>query len=153
MIDERLDPPVRLLALYQQICSADMPDLVVAVPGRAIWAAVHFTGTTFFKVIDADGARHTRFDVRSSRHKRTLLRRPIPDWARYAAGVTALASVRFLPGAEILVCSDETSGPRRDHSLGMLITALWNEVNDLPTDEDTLFQMAERTRRDYIELA
>lgn len=148
---EENNPPVRLLACYQQVLSTeDEPDMVVSAPGRAIWAAARFTGTTFFTLIDGDNNRRTRFDVRSARKKETLLRRPLPRWARYAAGVTALIEARSLPGADILYCSDEPNGPRGEHAVGILIAALWHELNDLSMDEDDLLQIAEMVRREYV---
>lgn len=149
---EHIDPPVRLLARFQELLRADTPDAVIAAPGRAAWGAVRFTGTTYFTIFDADDGRRARFDVRSARRRQTLLHRPLPRWVRYAAGVTALLNVPFLPGADIVICRDEPPGPRSDHSLGILIATLWSEVNDLPADEGSLFQIAERIRREYIEM-
>lgn len=153
MTEERNDPPVRLLVQYQSLCAHDAPDLLVCVPGRDIWAAVRFNGAAFVKLIDADAGRQVRFTIRSAVRRETLLHRPLPRWALYAAGVTALIDLPVLPGAEILVCSDEPGGPRGDHALGMLMAAYWHAVNDLPLEETPLFHLAERARRDYVESA
>ncbi len=146
-----LDPPVRLLAGFDTRCGGE-PDLVVGASGRAAWAAARFTGASFYVVHDADSPRRARFDLRGARRGITLYRRPIPAWARYLAGVTALSDLQSLPGAEIVVCSDEPAGPRRDHALGMVAAALWHTINDLPTEEADLFQIAERARREYVEI-
>ncbi|MBK8025033.1 MAG: hypothetical protein IPK19_27395 [Chloroflexi bacterium] len=151
MTNEPNNPPVRLLVHYQSLCEQEAPDLVVAVPGRAIWAAVRLNLSGFVKVIDADSKRQVRFTARSARRRETLLGRPLPAWAGYVAGVTALIDVDAMPGVEILICSDEPAGPRRDHSQGMLMAALWHQVNNLPLDEHALFQLAEAARREYVE--
>lgn len=150
-MSEQVNPPIRLLAAFEQFFGSDAPDLVVAAPGRACWAAVRFNGTTHYQVVNGDKQVRVKFDQRSARHKQTLLGRPIPRWARYAAGVTVSIQVRMLPGADVVIISDEPPGIRTEHSVGILMAALWHEVNGETLDEQVLFQIAEQARREYIE--
>lgn len=149
----QIDPPLRLLVGFQARCDGATPDFVVAATGRAAWAAVRLTGSAHYTLHDADSPRRARFSLASASRHQTLLSRPLPAWARYAAGVTALCGLPLLPGADLVLCADEPLGPRRSHALGMAIAAVWHQVNQMPLEEDALFQLAERARRDYVELA
>jgi hypothetical protein len=149
-MNETPAPPIRLLADFQARCGSP-PDLIAGAGERRAWAVAHFTGGGFYIVHHGDSTGVTRFDARTARRRLTLLRRPIPIWARYAAGVAALLE-QPLPGAHIALYSDEPAGPRRAHALGMAVAGLWQRAHGLPDDEPTLFAIAEQVRRAYVEI-
>jgi hypothetical protein len=143
-------PPIRLLADFQARCGSP-PDLIATAGERRAWAAAHFTGASYYILHNGDSAGRTRFDARTAARCLTLLRRPIPLWARYAAGVAALIDPA-LPGAHIAIYSDEPTGPRRAHAIGMAVAGLWQRAAGLPDDEVVLFRIAEQVRRVYVEI-
>ncbi|MCC6802665.1 MAG: hypothetical protein IT319_07255 [Anaerolineae bacterium] len=145
------DPPIRLLAKFQQIFPDISPQLVVQVPEREMWAAARFNGMGHCTVYTADGNGHTSFSYQSAKRKQTIYHRPLPRWARYMAGATLLIDVAEMPGVDVVVCGDEPTGPRYDHALGMLFAALWYEVNMESCDPAQLLEIAERVRREYVE--
>lgn len=146
-----IDPPIRLLARFDQLYPTDSPQLVVQAPGREMWVAARFNGSAHYLVATADTNAHTIFNYQSARHKQTIRRRPLPRWARYIAGVSVLLDVPQMPGIDAVVCGNEPTGPRYDYALAILFAALWHEVNDLEYDADSLLEIAEQVRREYIE--
>lgn len=145
------DPPIRLLAKFGQAFPASSPQLIMQAPGREMWAAASFNGSANVTVCTADGDGITTFNYQSAKLKQTVHRRPLPNWARYIAGVSVLLDVPEMPGINVAVCGDEPSGPRYDHSLAILFAALWYEINMTEGDPDALLEIAERVRREYIE--
>lgn len=145
------DPPIRLLAKFDQIFPDSAPQLIVQAPGREMWAAACFNGMGHCTVYTADGEGRTSFNYQSAKRKLTIHHRPLPRWARYMAGATLLVDVPEIPGVDVVVCGDEPPGPRYDHALGMLFAALWYEINMESADAEQLLEIAERVRREYIE--
>ena len=146
-----IDPPIRLLATFEQLFPAASPELVVQAPGRDLWAAAHFNGSGCYTIYTTDTNAHTTFNYQSAKRKQTVHRRPLPRWARYIAGVSVMLDVLEMPGMEAVVCGNEPPGPRYEHALGILFAALWYELNFQPCVPDQLLEIAERVRREYIE--
>lgn len=145
------DPPIRLLAKFEQMFPSASPQIVVQAPGREMWAAARFNGTGHCTVCTAESNARTSFSYQSAKRKQTIHHRPLPRWARYMAGATLLVDVPEMPGVDVVVCGDEPAGPRYDHALGILFAALWYEINAEPFDSAQLLEIAERVRRDYVE--
>lgn len=145
------DPPIRLLAKFEQIFST-APQIVVQAPGREMWAAVRLNGMGHCTLYTADGDGRTTFTYQSAKRKQTIHHRPLPRWARYAAGATLYVDVAEMPGIDVVICGDEPAGPRYDHALGILFAALWHEVNRETCDPADLLEIAERARREYVEI-
>jgi galactokinase len=116
-----------------------------------MWAAACFNGMGHCTVYMADGNGHTTFSYQSAKRKQTIHHRPLPRWARYIAGVTVMVDVAQMPGIDVVVCGDEPAGPRYEHALGIVFAALWYEINMESCDSDQLLEIAERTRREYVE--
>ncbi len=145
------DPPIRLLAKFEQAFPDASPSIVVRAPDREMWAVASFNGKGYCTVCTADGSGKTTFSYQSAKLKQTVHRRPLPRWARYIAGVSLLLDVPEMPGIDVVYCGDEPPGPRYDHALAILFAALWYEVNMQDYDPDNLMEIAERVRREYVE--
>lgn len=93
-----------------------------------------------------------RFSWRSACTRRTVLRRPLPRWARYAAGVVVALREAGLdvPGASVVVVGDEVPGPRYDYALGVAVAALWHDMHQRPCDEHALSDIVEKVYREYV---
>ncbi len=146
-----IDPPIRLLATFEQLFPATSPQILVQAPGREMWAAACFNGTVCYHIHTVDVGAHTSFSYQSAKRKQTIQHRPLPRWVRYIAGVNVLLDVLEMPGIDAVVCGNEPPGPRYDHALGILFAALWYEVNAIPCQPRELLDITERVRREYIE--
>ncbi len=147
------NPPVRLLAAFQDAFPTLSPDYIVQTPGRDMWVAATTEQTTLFTIYAPDVNGRVTFDWRSAKFRRTTLNRPLPRWARYPAGVIHMlcAAGMDLPGIHAVVAGDESPGPRYDHALGLTFAALWHELCGRPYTPEGLLDLVERVRREYIE--
>jgi galactokinase len=148
------NPPLRLLVAFQETFPALSPEWVVQVPGRDMWVAAVTNQRDEFRVVAPDLGADSTFSLRSAKAMRTVLNRPLPDWARYPAGVTVMLCHKGLDssGADAVIVGEEPSGPRYHHALGMAIAAFLHEVNGKPYDADSLLGFVEQVRREYIEV-
>jgi hypothetical protein len=141
-----------LLTAFEQAFPANPPpQLLLQVPEREMWAAVALNGTPFCNVYSADAEARTRFNSQSAMRRQTVYHRPLPRWARSIGGVTALIDVPRLPGIDAAFCGGEPPGVRYDDALAMLFAALWYDLNRQPYTPETLREIADRVRREYIE--
>ncbi len=51
----------------------------------------------------------------------------------------------------MLVMGNEPPGPRFDYGSGMAVAALWHDLYQLNYTIDTLIDIVDRTRREYVE--
>ncbi len=144
------DPPIRLLAKFQQLYPSAAPQLVVQAPGREMWAAANFNGTPHITVWSADLNVQTTFSYQSAKVKQTVRRRPLPHWARYIAGVSYLIDIEEMPGVDVVVCGNEPVGPRYEFALGILFAAFWRDLNGQSVDEAELVEIVDLVRREYL---
>jgi galactokinase len=144
------DPPIRLLAKFEQLFPLTPPQMIVQAPGREMWAAANVNGTAHISVGNAETDTQTSFSYQSAKIKQTTKRRPLPTWARYLAGVSVLIDVPDMPGIDAVVCGNEAAGPRYEFALGILFGALWREVNGQTPDVNDLVELTERVRREYV---
>lgn len=150
---EPTDPPVRLLAAFQQAFPDDPMTWLLKAPGRDVWIAATRSEDDQFTVVEPESETRATFNLQSAKLKLTATRRPLPRWARYPAGVTLLLAQDGLDvvGLKMVFVGDEPTGPRYDHALGMAFAALWHDLYELPYTVDTLIEIADRTRREYVE--
>jgi galactokinase len=153
--EENNDPPVRLLAAFQIAYDNAEPEVILQAPGRDLWLAASTAADSTVHVFAPDLGRHTAFSFRSARASRTLLRRPLPTWARYIAGVvvTLYDDGQDVPGLRLVVLGEELPGPRYHHALGVAVAALWHTLRQETVAADTVLEFVERVRRDYVETA
>jgi hypothetical protein len=149
-----IDPPLRLLVAFQQRHADAMPDLVFNAPDRELWLAARYVPepTTYTLVGLDDGmTAPVTFTLQSAKLRQTVLRRPLPRWARYPAGVL-LATAEFdLPSFDAVICGDEPPGPRYEYGLGLLFAGLVFEYAGIPHVFADLTAMADGVRRTYVE--
>jgi galactokinase len=147
------DPPVRLLVHFQQLFPEIAPDYILQAPGRDIWlAGIAAAGETYtIHAPDVEG--RTEFTCRTAKAKRTVLNRPLPKWARYPAGVALALQQAGLsvPGVAAVAVGEEPVGLRYDYALGMAFAALWHELLARPYTSDSLIELCEWVRREYVE--
>jgi hypothetical protein len=148
----KTDPPVRLLVAFQQVYSS-LPEWVVQAPERQMWVAACVRDDKRVRMFAADSGGRVTFTRQSARRKVTHLRRPLPRWARFPAGVIVALGDRdlMLPGMTLAFVGDEAPGPRFDHSLGMAIAALGYELCGQSYTPLLLLELVEQVRREYIE--
>ncbi|MBC8098632.1 MAG: hypothetical protein H7Y11_04260 [Armatimonadetes bacterium] len=150
-----LNPPLSLLAAYQKVYPTQSPSWIVQAPGRETWIAASLVSESDgYTLTSGNLNAQAKFTRRSALLKRTVTNRPIPSWARYAAGVVVLMSEAGLivPGVMVVSSSEDTSfGPRHDHALGMAFAALWYDLCQQPYTPEQVFDWAEKARRQYVE--
>jgi galactokinase len=147
------DPPLRLLAAFQQAFPDQAMDWVIRAPGRDMWLAASHCDKAEFTIVAPDmGALKATFSLQSAKVKRSVMQRPLPPWARYPAGVTLLLAQDGLDvvGLNMVVIGDEPPGPRYNYALGMTFAALWHDLLQLPYTMDDLIALVDRTRREYL---
>lgn len=152
-MDTPINPPLRLLAAFQQTYPNAAPEWIVSAPGREMWVAAHIETSGKFTLITPDLDGRTTFDRRSARTKRTTHNRPLPSWARFPAGVVLELSAKGLdlPGVRAIMAGEEPPGPRYDYAMGLVLAALCYEVNGQTYKPNTLIDLMERVRRTYID--
>lgn len=143
-----VNPPLRLLAVFQEVCAL-APDWLLTVPGREMWVAAHVEPTQKYAVYAPDVAGRVVFDIRSARQGLTYIHRPLPRWARYVAGVAVVMHDEgwALPGATVVIAGEEPSGPRYEHALGMGFAALWHAYHERPCADRVLIELLDRVPR------
>jgi galactokinase len=148
------NPPLRLLAAFQDACPGQPPEWIVRAPGREMWLAAIRVTLRQFTLIAPDLEARTTFDLRSARGRRTVDQRPLPRWAVYAAGVTlALVDQGLdITGLKLVAVGEEPPGPRYDYGLGMALAALWHDIYGLEYTIDRLIEVVDRARREYVEV-
>jgi len=147
------DPPVRLLAAFQQAFPNLSPEWIVRAPGRDTWIAAVKTGTHELTVYAPDLDAKTTFSLQSARVRKTVMQRPLPKWAYYPAGVTLMLDNSGLDmvGVSLAVIADETPGPQFDYGLGIAFATLWHEIHEEPYTIDQLIDVVDLARREYVE--
>lgn len=149
------NPPLHLLAAFQQSYPNNTPTWVIQAPGRETWlAAIPASEIDGYTLISANHNSQTRFSRRSAKFKQTINQRPLPNWSRYAAGVVLALGDAGLEVEGICAVSsseDNSFGPRHDHALGMAFAALWYEILSLPYTPEQVLDLVERVRRSYVE--
>lgn len=143
--------PLRLLAAFQQELNKE-PKHLVELDGRMMWVAADLTGGVSYTVIVPDMNVRVTFDRRSAKRKKTLRKRPIPQWAYYMAGAVSILDRQGLEmeGATIVIAGDEPNGPRYNHALGMAFVAFWYQVNEKAYTTQSLMDIMDSIQRDYI---
>lgn len=145
--------PLRLLVQFQQRYPDSEPELTLQAPGRDLWAMATVSDSGRIILDSVELNARTQFSVLSARSKQTVLHRPIPRWARYAAGVAVqLADADFaIAGLRLVVGGDEPTGPRYDYTLGVLIAVVLFTLNEESYTNTRLIDLVDRARRDYVE--
>lgn len=152
---EAANPPVRLLAAFYELYPGHSPETITRAPGRDMWAAVVRTGDETYTLHVPDMGGKAHFSRRSALSRKTVLNRPLPNWARFPAGVAITLAEAGLDapgfGFEAVIVGDEPHGPRYDYALGVVIAALWHDLLGLAYIEAGLTEFVEYARREYVE--
>jgi hypothetical protein len=146
-----INPPVRLLASFADVFPNDSAVLVLQAPGRDLWVAAGINGSQRYAVHALELESRTTFTRQSAKQCHTVLRRPLPRWARYAAGVALLLPHIDVPGVTALICGDEPPGPRYDYAVGMVFAALWHSIAEEDYDAAMLIELVDRVQREYVQ--
>jgi galactokinase len=145
-----VNPPVRLLATFADAFPNSTPTLVLPAPGRDLWIAAGLNATQRYAVRALELDAGAVFNRQSAKRGETILRRPLPRWARYASGVVLALDTIDVPGVDALICGDEPQGPRYEYALGVAFAALWHAIADIETTPRGLIEIVDRVQRDYI---
>ncbi len=149
------DPPVRLLSGFYEIFPDVEPQTVLLAPGKAVWVAAVATSGHQYHLYNADREKQVRFTWRSAGWMQTIMRRPLPRWSRYPAGVIhhlQAQSFEFdIPAINLVIACDEPDGPAADFGAGVAVAALWYDLAGADYTHDSLVQVVDTVRRKYIE--
>ena len=149
-----MNPPLRLLTAYQN-AHGTTPDVLVEVPGRAMWLAAQPAESHRQMLTVPDLGGQATFDLQSAKQMRTVRSRPLPKWARIPAGVLlslVTQPTMMFPGMACVVVGDEPTGPRYEYSLGMAYAALWYQLNEMTVNEPMLIELLEHVQRDVLRM-
>lgn len=151
-IPENNNPPLRLYMHMQQAFGLQQVDWLIQAPGRDMWLAAVITDDTLYHVTSGDADSGTKFDRRSAKLKQTVLKRPLPIWARYPAGViTTLADNGIdVGGFQAVFVGDEPAGPRYDFGVGLVFAMFCYEITGTPYTNESLLDVVEQVRRQFI---
>ncbi len=147
------DPPVHLLAGFARFLPDKTPELVLQAPGRALWAAVSRRTDDYFSMASLEFDSRAVFSYQSAKVRRTLMRRPLPSWVRYGAGMLVLLSNHGLDvgGFDAVVAGSESDEVRYEYSVGLAFAAIHHTLSGTAYTEDKLVDLAERVRREYVQ--
>ena len=145
------DPPLRLLMAFHQTFDGASPEWILQAPGREMWVAAT-AATADYTIHAPDLEQRTTFSWRSARQKHTVLKRPLPKWARFPAGVIVPLTAKGMdaPGIKAVFVGEE-SGPRYDYAAGVAFAALWHHITDAHYTSSSLIDVVEAARRDYVD--
>lgn len=148
------DPPIRLLMAFHQRLPLLEPDLLFQAPDRDLWLAAAYTPgeQTVLTALDLYPDVSVTFTRQSALGRRTVLNRPLPRWARWAAGTLVLLNDPPLPPLTGILAGDEPPGPRYEYTISLLFGALWYEWQRQPYLPGDLTALTERVRREFVEL-
>jgi galactokinase len=135
-----------------QLFNQPQPDWIVQAPGREMWMAGGTCDGDEYTLHGADFDSHATFSHRSAKSKQTVLKRPLPVWARYPAGVVIALNDAGLdvPGLQAVLLGDEPHGPRYDFGLGLVVAAFCHELVGARYTPDELVDIVEAVRRKYL---
>jgi hypothetical protein len=144
--------PLHLLATFQHFYPAQTPQVFVKSPDHEIWVAASLEEVDAFHIASADHQARTTFTWQSAKTRKSILRRPLPAWARFPAGVIwyLCADGMDIPGLYAALMSTEAPGPRSEYGTAMAVAALWHRLFDQPYTVDSLSEILEKVRRDYV---
>ena len=147
------NPPVMLLAAFAESFPEQAVQFLARAPGREMWIAASYSCEEALTVVAPEVEGRATFNLQSAKVKQTITRRPLPRWARYPAGVILLLAQDGLDlsGLNMVVMGNEPPGPRFDYGSGMAFAALWHDIYQLDYTIDTLIDIVDRTRREYVE--
>lgn len=147
------DPPLRLLTAFQDIYPSASPEHLIQAPGREMWTAALTLSEAKYTIHAPDLQSRATFNWRSAKFKQTTLKRPLPRWSRYAAGVVYIlgADGADVPGVEVVVLGNEVTGPRYNYSIGIGLAALLHTLMERDYTPESLIALLERVRREYVE--
>lgn len=149
-IPDDANPPIRLLMTAHQ--RLNPPEWIVQAPGREMWLAAAHGDDDEYTLYEADFDSRTTFSHRSAKTHQTVLKRPLPVWARYPAGVVAALNDNGtdIPGFQAVLLGDEPQGPRYDFGLGLVTAAFCHELVGAAYTAEQLVNFVERVRRDFL---
>lgn len=144
------DPPLRLLAAFFDHFPGQTPECIVQAPNRDMWGMAVLRDIGCFTIVAPDLTDEVRVTVDSARADQTALNRPLPEWARFAAGVLPVLADAgmMLPGGDIALAGEEPAGPRYAYALGIATAAVLCAMVDAPYDSERLTEIVERVRRE-----
>jgi hypothetical protein len=148
------NPPLHLIAAFNRHFPQATAQWVIQAPTHDAWIAAA-TGEPdgyTYALACAERPGRALFTRQSARARQTVLRRPLPDWARYPAGVILDLGAAGLdvPSIRAVVLGEETTSPRYEYGLGVAVAALWHTICAQPYTADTLREIVDRVRREYI---
>lgn len=146
------DLPINLLAGLTRFYPERDAELVLQPPGRSLWVAVLPREDSAFSVASAEQDGRAAFSYQSAKTYKTVLQRPLPRWARYAAGMLILLRDSGLEfgGFDAVMAGDEGNSGRYEYALGLGFAAACYTLAGKPYSEALLLEYAERVRRDYV---
>jgi galactokinase len=148
------DPPLRLLAKFQELNPNTAPAVVFQAPGRDMWIAARANDREIYSIrsLEYNRAAPATFSLHSAKMRNTVMQRPLPRWVRYPAGVILrLSAAGFdVPCLHAVICGDEPRGPRYEYGLGILFAALCHELNNCHYDSQTLTEVVDTVQREYL---
>ncbi|MDX2136871.1 MAG: hypothetical protein SF123_02160 [Chloroflexota bacterium] len=146
------DTPLHLLAGFARFYPDSAPERVLRVPGLALWAVVLPRKDLHFHVASADIGLRTSFSYQTAKQRCTLLHRPLPNWARYTAGMLRYLRETGLdfPGFDVVLAGDEGDGARYEYALGQGFGMVCYTLAGVECSEAKLMDAAEHVHRDYL---
>lgn len=147
--------PLRLVVAYTTYFPDTPATHVFQLESRDIWVMAAQNDSYQYCVAAPDlHDGFTTFSLQSVKTRRTVMQRPLPMWARYFGGVALVLGQQMddAPGFVAALAGDEAAGPRYQFALGMAFAALWCELAHIPHSAETLVEIVDRARREYVEV-
>lgn len=148
------NPPLHLVAAFNRYFPNTSAEWIVRAPGYEAWiaAAPGNSDDYTYSLACTERPGRAHFTWHSAQSKQTVLRRPLPDWSRYPAGVIVdlCAAGLDVPNINAVVLGEGTTSPRYEYGLGMVVATLWHTIHDRPYTDEGLREIVDRVRREYL---
>jgi hypothetical protein len=146
-----VDAPIHLLANFAQAFPDSASEFTLRVPGRDLWVAGCRRRDRQFRIAPVDLGGRAALTYQSAKLRQTVMRRPLPAWAHYAAAMAIYLADKSIDcdGFNIVVAGDEGSSPRYIYALGAAFGVTYYHTAGIPCDEATLMHDLDHARRAY----
>jgi galactokinase len=144
-----VDAPIHLLANFAEAFPESASEFTLQVPGRALWVAGCRRRDRQFRLASVGMGSRTALTYQSAKMRQTIMRRPLPAWALYAAAMAVYLADKGVDcgGFNIVIAGDEGSSSRYTYAIGAAFGAAYYQTAGISYNEATLMDDLDHARR------
>jgi hypothetical protein len=144
-----VDAPIHLLANFAEAYPESTSEFTLHVPGRSLWVAGCRRRDRQFRLASVEMGSRTALTYQSAKMRQTVIRRPLPAWALYAAAMAVYLADKGVDcgGFNIVIAGTEGTTTRYTYAVGAAFGAAYYGTMGIPYSEATLMDDLDHARR------